>query len=66
MKTRVDFSNAKRCKFHRPNATLELPVNLDADVRAYLTDRGSAKGMDLSTLINDLIMRKIKMVKSTK
>ena len=35
----IDFSGGTRGKFHRPNARLNLPVYLDADVQSYLRGR---------------------------
>ena len=32
----IDFTGGKRGKFYRPNARLNLPVYLEAEVQAYL------------------------------
>jgi hypothetical protein len=44
----IDFSGGTRGKFHRPNARLNLPVYLDADVQAYLAALAAKKGVPLS------------------
>ncbi len=41
MKPEHDFSKGERGKFFRPNAELRLPIYLDADIEAYLTERSA-------------------------
>jgi hypothetical protein len=55
----VDFSGGTRGKFHRPNARLNLPVYLDAEVPAYLAALAAKKGVALSDLVNDLLKKDI-------
>jgi hypothetical protein len=45
MKPEYDFSKRERGKFFRPNAELRLPIYLNADVEAYLTERAAQKGI---------------------
>ena len=59
MKSEYDFKNAQRGKFFRKDASLELPVYLEAGVRAYLTERAKAKGVPVGDLVNDLLKRDI-------
>lgn len=66
MKDEYDFSNATRGKFFRSDATLDLPVYLDANVRAYLTASARAKGMEVDDLVNELLKRDIELIKATK
>jgi hypothetical protein len=47
MKDQYDFSKGERGKFFRPNAELSLPIYLNADVDAYLTERAAEKGIPL-------------------
>jgi hypothetical protein len=62
----IDFSGASRGKFHRPNARLNLPVYLDADVQAYLAALAARKGVPLSDLANDLLKKDIAILEAGK
>jgi hypothetical protein len=66
MKSEYDFKNAQRGKFFRKDASLELPVYLEAGVRAYLTERAKAKGVPVSDLVNDLLKRDIELIEAAK
>ena len=59
MKDHYDFSKGVRGKFYRPDAVFRLPVYLNEDVERYLTERASAKGIDLSDLVNDMLQHDI-------
>ena len=59
MPAEIDFSKGQRGKFHRPGTRLALPVYLDDQVQATLAALASAKGVDLSPLINDLLRKDI-------
>ena len=61
MKTEYDFSKAERGKFFRWDASLGLPVYLDAGVRAYLTELAKAKGIPVSDLVNDFLRHHIEL-----
>jgi hypothetical protein len=62
----IDFSGGTRGKFFRPNARLNLPVYLDADVQAYLAALAARKGVDLSDLTNDLLKKDIAIMETAK
>jgi hypothetical protein len=62
----IDFSGGIRGKFHRPNARLNLPVYLDADVQAYLAALAAKKGVPLSDLANDLLKKDIAILEAGK
>jgi hypothetical protein len=64
--TEIDFSGGTRGKFHRPNARLNLPVYLDADVQAYLAALAARKGVPLSDLANDLLKKDIAILEAGK
>lgn len=66
MKSEYDFSAAERGKFFRKDATLELPVYLEAGVRDYLTERARAKGVEVNDLVNDLLKRDIELIETAK
>jgi len=58
----IDFTKGVRGKFHRPAQKLHLPVYLDDPVQAQLTALASAKGVDLSVLVNDLLRKDIELI----
>ena len=59
MKDEYDFSKAERGKFYRPDATLNLPVYLDDDVRSVLQRQAKEKGIEVNELVNDLLKHEI-------
>ena len=66
MPSEINFAGGSRGKFYRPNAKLNLPVYLDADVLAYLSALASKKGIQLSVLANDLLKKEIAILESVK
>ena len=62
----VDFTNATRGKFYKPNLRLNLPVYLDAEVQDYLNAIAAKKGVALSQLANDLLKREIGIIEAVK
>ncbi len=66
MKDHYDFSKGVRGKFYSRNAALKPPVYLDEQVQAYLTARAEAKGIDLSDLVNIMLMRDIEIIEAVK
>jgi hypothetical protein len=62
----IDFSGGTRGKFHRPNARLNLPVYLEADVQAYLVALAARRGVALSDLANDLLKKDIAIMEAAK
>lgn len=62
MKDEYDFSKAERGKFYRKDARPVLPVHLDPDVAAYLSERAAARGMSLSELVNALLRKDIELI----
>lgn len=62
MPAEIDFSKGTRGKFLRPNTKLSLPVYLDDQVQATLAALASAKGVDLSALVNDLLRKDIELI----
>jgi hypothetical protein len=66
MPPEIDFSGGVRGKFYRPDATMRLPVYLDADVQAYLVALATRKGMPLSELANDLLKKEIAILEVAK
>jgi hypothetical protein len=66
MKDQYDFSKGERGKFFRPNAELRLPIYLNADVEAYLTERAAQKGVPLGEMVNALLKQEIQIIESVK
>jgi hypothetical protein len=62
MPAEIDFSGARRGQFHKAGAQLNLPVYLDQKVQATLAALASAKGVDYSALINDLLKKDIELI----
>src|ERR1043166_6644435 len=66
MPDEIDFSEGTRGKFYRPNAKLNLPVYLEADVQDYLGRLAARKGGSLSDLTNDLLKKEIAIIEGAK
>jgi hypothetical protein len=66
MPAEIDFSEGTRGKFYRPNAKLNLPVYLEAEVQDYLAQLAARKGMSLSDLTNDLLKKEIAIIEAVK
>jgi hypothetical protein len=62
----IDFAGGMRGRFHHPNARLNLPVYLDAEVQAYLATLAARKGVALSDLANDLLRKDIAILEAGK
>lgn len=58
----IDFSKGTRGKFYHPGAKLNLPVYLDDQVQIRLAALASAKGIDFSVLVNDLLKKDIELI----
>lgn len=66
MPAEIDFSGGTRGKFYRPGATLNLPVYLDAEVHARLSRLANDKGVDFSTLVNNMLRKDIELIEMAK
>jgi hypothetical protein len=66
MPAEIDFSGGVRGKFYQPDATLRLPVYLEADVQAYLVALAARKGVPPSELANDLLKKEIAILEVAK
>ena len=62
MPTEIDFSKGRRGKFFHPGSKLNLPVYLDDQVQSRLAALASAKGVDFSALVNDLLKKDIELI----
>ena len=70
MREEYDFWKGERGKFYRPNATLNLPVYLDNEVLDYFSAKAKAKakakGVELNTMVNDLLKKDIALIEGIK
>ncbi len=57
MKEEYDFSNAERGRFYRPDTQLNIPVYLDRDIENWFTKKAKEKGVDLQSLVNELLRK---------
>lgn len=64
--TEIDFSKGVRGKFYSAGQKLHLPVYLDDPLQARLTALASAKGVELSVLVNDLLRKDIELIEMAK
>jgi hypothetical protein len=55
MKNEYDFSGGKRGRFFKPDAEINLPVYLNADVLAFVQNIAKKKNSDVSVVVNQLI-----------
>ena len=66
MREEYDFSKGERGKFFKPNARINLPVYLDADVLDYFAAKAEAKGVEINTMVNDLLKKDIALIEGVK
>lgn len=65
MRDEYDFSKGERGKFHRKNSKLNIPIYLiDQEVLDFVKKIASKKGIDRSTVVNDLIKGNIKIAQA--
>jgi len=64
MRKEYDFSKGERGKFYRPDMKLNIPIYLDEDVSAFVEKIASKKGIDRSSVVNELLKGDIKLAES--
>ena len=64
MRDEYDFSKGERGKFYRPDSKLNIPIYLDEEVLDFVKKIASKKGVDRSTVVNDLIKGNIKIAQA--
>jgi hypothetical protein len=64
MPAEIDFSQGTRGKFAKPGTAMKLPVYLDPDVKAYLSTRAAARGVDVDQLVNELLKKDIELIEA--
>ncbi len=59
-----DFSKGERGKFFRPDMKLNIPIYLDEEVSAFVEKIALKKGIDRSSVVNDLLRWDIKIAEA--
>ena len=62
MREEYDFSKGERGKFYRPDAKLNIPIYLDDEVSAFVDKIALKKGVDRSSVVNELLRSDMKIV----
>jgi len=60
MRKEYDFSKGERGKFHRSDMRLNIPIYLDEDVSVFVEKIAIKKGIDRSSVVNELLKSDIK------
>jgi len=55
MRKECDFSKGQRGKFYRSDMKLNIPIYFDEEVSAFVEKIASKKGVDRSSVVNDLL-----------
>jgi hypothetical protein len=55
MREEYDCSKGERGKFYRHDVKLNVPIYLDEDVLAFVEELASKKGVDRSTVVNEIL-----------
>jgi hypothetical protein len=63
MREEYDFSKGERGKFYRPDVKLNIPIYLDDEVSAFVDKIALKKGVDRSSVVNELLRSDMKIVK---
>ena len=66
MKKEYDFSKGERGKFYHPDMRLNIPVYLDEEVSVFIDKIASKKGIDRSSVVNELLKGDIKLAEAMK
>lgn len=66
MRKEYNFSKGERGKFYNPNAVYQLPVYLEGEVFNYLAEKARLKGVEVTTIVNDLLKKDIDLIEGIK
>jgi len=61
---RIVFSQGERGKFYRPEARLNLPIYLDADIAEFVQNYAEQKQVDAQTVVNTILRRNKEMIQA--
>ena len=64
MRKEYDFSKGERGKFYQQDVKLNIPIYLDEEVSAFVEKIASRKGIDRSSVVNDLLRGGIKIAEA--
>ena len=64
MRKEYDFSKGERGKFYRSDMKLNIPIYLDDEVSDFVEKIASKKGIDRSSVVNELLRGDIKIGKA--
>jgi hypothetical protein len=64
MRKEYDFSKGERGKFYRPDMKLNIPIYLDEEVSAFVDKIASKKGLDRSSVVNELLRGDMKIAET--
>ena len=64
MRKEYDFSKGERGKFYSPDMKLNIPIYLDEEVSAIVEKIAFKKGIDRSSVVNDLLKGDIKIAEA--
>ena len=64
MRDEYDFSKGQRGKFYRPEMKLNIPIYLDDAVSTFVEKIASKKGIDRSSVVNELLRGDIKIAEA--
>ena len=63
MKKEYDFSKGERGKFYHPDIKLNIPIYLDEEVSALVEKIATKRGLDRSSVVNELLRDDIRISK---
>jgi hypothetical protein len=61
MRKEYDFTKGKRGKFYHPEIKLNIPIYLDEEVSVFIEKIATKKGLDRSSVVNELLRGDIKI-----
>ncbi len=64
MRKEYDFSKGEKGKFFKPDIKLNIPVYLDEEVSAFVDKIDAKKGIDRSSVVNNLLRGDIKIAEA--
>ena len=60
MREEYDFSDGERGKFYRPDLKLNIPIYLEEEVSHFVEKLASKKGVNRSSIVNELLKEDMK------
>jgi hypothetical protein len=66
MKEGYDFSIGERGRFYNSDAVFSIPVYLEPDVHAYLSQLASEQDIDVQDLVSEWLRTNIRLVQSVR